>query len=97
MDRRKEKAMTQGRIRRLTIIGVFILGEIVGVGAASVQAASPAGVLKQATHWGISADWLDPATCGNPISAHLHLYLFHDSMLKAMPEEIGRASCRERV
>lgn len=48
--------------------------------------AVPKGVLRQAIHWGISADWLDPATCSHPVSAHLPLYLFHDALVKAMPE-----------
>lgn len=46
----------------------------------------PKGVLKLAIHWGLSADWLYSATCGNPISAHLPLYRLHDSLLNAMPE-----------
>ncbi len=86
MNQRKQKAMKPGSIRRLALIGIFIFGGILNVGAGTVQAAPPTGVLKEAIHWGISADWLDPATCGNPISAHLPLYLFHDSLLKAMPE-----------
>ncbi len=48
--------------------------------------APPQGTLKQAIHWSISADWLDPATCGFAVSAHLPLYLFHDALVKAMPE-----------
>ena len=43
--------------------------EIVGVGhfgavllGASGAMAAPQGVMKQAIHWGLSADWLDPAT-----------------------------------
>ena len=39
------------------IIGVMIIS-----GLNPVQAAAPAGVLKEAIHWGLSADWLDPAT-----------------------------------
>jgi len=50
------------------------------------QAAAPTGVLKQAIHWGISADWLDPATGGHASSGHLPLYLFHDALVKPMPE-----------
>ena len=48
--------------------------------------AAPAGVLKQAIHWRISADWLDPATGGFAVSAQLPLYLFHDALLKPMPD-----------
>ncbi len=50
------------------------------------RAAAPSGVLKQAIHWGISADWLDPATGGHASSGYLPLYLFHDALLKPMPE-----------
>ncbi len=48
--------------------------------------AAPHGVLKQAIHWGLSADWLDPATGGHASSGHLPLYLFHDALIKPMPE-----------
>ncbi|MDP3039921.1 MAG: ABC transporter substrate-binding protein, partial [Deltaproteobacteria bacterium] len=51
-----------------------------------VQAASPAGVLKEAIHWGLSADWLDPATSSGLIPSQITLYLFHDALLKPMPE-----------
>ena len=51
-----------------------------------IQAAAPSGVLKQAIHWGISADWLDPATGGHASSGFLTLYLFHDALVKPMPD-----------
>ncbi|MDO8957207.1 MAG: ABC transporter substrate-binding protein, partial [Deltaproteobacteria bacterium] len=53
---------------------------------AYVRAYEPEGILKQAIHWGLSADWLDPATAGFAISAHLGLYFYHDSLVKAMPQ-----------
>ncbi len=53
---------------------------------AYVRAYEPEGILKQAIHWGLSADWLDPATAGFAISAHLALYFYHDSLVKAMPQ-----------
>jgi len=65
---------------------VLAIGGMLHFGSAYVLAAPPRGVLKQGIHWGLSADWLDPATAGFPISAHLPLYLFHDSLVKAMPE-----------
>lgn len=68
----------------LTIMVLAIL-VILHCGSTNVPAA-PQGVLKEGIHWGLSADWLDPATSGYAISAHLPLYLFHDALLKAMPE-----------
>ena len=63
----------------LAVLGIFLLG------AMKDATAAPQGVLKQAIHWSISADWLDPATASYTISAHLPLYLFHDALIKAMP------------
>jgi peptide/nickel transport system substrate-binding protein len=63
----------------LTVVGIFQF-----VTAHRVQA-KPEGTLKQAIHWGISADWLDPATTSTSISAYVPLYLFHDGLLKPMP------------
>ncbi len=67
----------------------LIMPAVVGMvlfASVHVQAAAPSGVLKQAIHWGISADWLDPATGGHASSGHLTLYLFHDALVKPMPE-----------
>jgi peptide/nickel transport system substrate-binding protein len=55
--------------------------------APRVPAAPPQGVLKEAIHWGVSADFLDPAISGSHISTFT-LYLFHDALLKPMPDEI---------
>ena len=57
--------------------------------------AKPEGVLKQAIHWSISADWLDPATAGFSIFAHLPVYLFHDALVKAMPQGFYAPSIAE--
>lgn len=54
--------------------------------SAEISEAAPEGVLKQGIHWGISADWLDPATAGFTVSANLPLYLFHDALVKPMPD-----------
>ena len=35
---------------------------------------------------GVSADWLDPATGGYATSVALTMYLFHDALVKPMPE-----------
>ncbi len=65
----------------LAILGVFHFG------LAEVRAASPSGEFKGGIHWAISADWLDPAVnSGLAISTYLPLYLFHDALVKAMPE-----------
>jgi peptide/nickel transport system substrate-binding protein len=68
----------------MAIIGlaVFVVSLF---GQANITPAAPKGFLKQAIHWGLSADWLDPATAGHAVSAHLPLYLFHDALLKPMP------------
>ena len=68
----------------LAIAGRLALGGILAVGTGDVRAAPPTDVLKQAIHWGISADWLDPAG-GGMVSGHIPLYLFHDALVKPMP------------
>ncbi len=69
----------------------WVLFMMAGVGmvfgsSVDVPAAAPSGVLKQAIHWGLSADWLDPSTNPGLISSQITLYLFHDALLKSMPE-----------
>ena len=66
----------------LAIWGVLFLR------SAGISEAAPQGVLKQAIHWGLSADWLDPASTGYTGAAHLAMYLFHDALLKPMPDGI---------
>ncbi len=76
--------MRASRMHRIWIT-LAIVGMIWGAGA-SLQAAAPSGVVKQAIHWGLSADWLDPATNPGLISSAVSLYLFHDALVKPMPE-----------
>ncbi len=64
----------------LAIFSVFFIGSV------RIAEAAPEGVLKQGIHWGISADWLDPASAGYTVSANLPLYLFHDALIKPMPD-----------
>jgi peptide/nickel transport system substrate-binding protein len=71
--------------RRLLMVAVLTLGGMLLLGSFEVFAAPPEGTLKQAIHWSLSADYLDPATCSNSKSAFLVLYLFHDTLVKAMP------------
>jgi len=87
--------MKPGSIRRLAIIGVLILGGILYWGTDEGQAAPPAGVLKQAIHWSFSSDWLDPATGNFPMPAFHPMYLFHDALLKPMPEGLYTPSLAE--
>jgi len=49
--------------RHLLLVMSVVVGVILGA-SVHVPAAGPSGVLKQAIHWGLSADWLDPATIG---------------------------------
>jgi len=56
--------------------------------------AAPQGVLKEAIHWSISGDYLDPAS-SHFISASLPLYLFHDALFKPMPEGLYTPSLAE--
>ena len=65
---------------------VLIAGAVLISGMNPVQAAPPAGTLKQAIHWGLSADWLDPATNSSLIPSQIVLYLLHDALLKPMPD-----------
>jgi peptide/nickel transport system substrate-binding protein len=69
----------------LAITAISIFG-LIHFGSVDIAVASPEGVLKEAIHWGISADFLDPATGGYAVSGHLPLYLFHDALLKPMAE-----------
>jgi peptide/nickel transport system substrate-binding protein len=83
---KRRKDMRSGRKRWLLVIVTLTLGILFQIGPASVQA-KPEGVMKMAIHWGVSADWLDPATTqGATLSPFLSMYLFHDALLKAMPE-----------
>jgi hypothetical protein len=45
----------------------------------------PKGTLKEAIHWNISADYLDPALGRAIVTANLPLYFFHDALVKPMP------------
>ena len=70
---------------RFMLAALAFVGMVLGA-SVLVQAAAPSGVLKQAIHWGHSADWLEPATNPGLISSEIPLYLFHDALVKPMPE-----------
>ena len=52
---------TKGKERLFTILVVLVCMTLL-IGATDASAKKPKGTLKEAIHWGISADWLDPAT-----------------------------------
>ncbi len=68
------------------VVMTLVIGGALLLGSAGVSEAAPQGVLKQAIHWGFSADWLDPASTGYTGAAQLPMYLFHDALLKPMPD-----------
>ena len=73
------------RGRNLWLAGIFLF--IFGVtflGSAGNLFAAPQGTLKEAIHWAISADWLDPATTSATTSAVIALYFYHDALVKAV-------------
>jgi peptide/nickel transport system substrate-binding protein len=57
--------------------------------------AAPQGTLKEAIHWGLSADWFDPAVSSHVTSAFFILYFIHDALIKAMPNETYAPSLAE--
>ena len=68
---------------------IFIILNVIAMTLTTLvplQAAAPSGVLKQAIHWSLSADWNDPATNPGLITSSVSQYLFHDALLKSMPE-----------
>jgi peptide/nickel transport system substrate-binding protein len=77
MRAKKRNWATVGLV--LAILGVLSLAPSEGI------AKAPQGVLKQAIHWGISADWLDPSTSSALIPSQICTYLFHDALVKPMP------------
>lgn len=70
------------KVTFLVVLGTFCLGLPSGF------AAIPKGTLKGAIHWGLSADWFDPALPGLGTSSHVVLMIFHDALLKSMPGEM---------
>lgn len=69
----------------LWVLALMIGGMLIA-GCPPAQAAAPAGTLKMAIHWGLSADWLDPSSNSALIPSQITLYLFHDALFKPMPD-----------
>ena len=78
------------KMRNITFrsLWVLVICLISLLDAARTAVATPQGTLKQAIHWGISADWLDPATNATGTAAQTPLWFFHDALLKAMPNGV---------
>ena len=82
MLRKKNGKLFMGIL--LALMGIFHMAAGDAQGESSRK---PQGILKQAIHWGISADWLDPSSPGSVgMAAHFSLYLLHDALVKPMPE-----------
>ncbi|MDD1748922.1 MAG: ABC transporter substrate-binding protein [Methanothrix sp.] len=79
------KRMSWIRTWQTMMIMLAVLGALF-LRAAGISEAAPQGVLKQAIHWGFSADWLDPGSTGYTGAAQLPMYLFYDALLKPMPD-----------
>ena len=77
--------MRIGSGKRLWALTLLLIGGLILAGPLAVSAKEPKGTLREAFHWAISADWLDPATGGYLVSAHLPLYFYHDALVKPMP------------
>jgi len=87
--------MKIGRIKRLGKVAFLAVLVVLLLCSWQAAAAPPTGVLKEVIHWGLSADWLDPATATHSTSAFLILYLIHDALVKAMPEATYSPSLAE--
>ena len=75
--------MSIRKIWRVVIVMVFL--GLFNFRPANILAAAPEGLLKAAIHWGLSADYNDPSMAGT-YTAGFNLYLFHDALIKAMPD-----------
>lgn len=64
------------------VFPVFAFLVILCGNSTNVSVAAPAGVMRQAIHWGLSGDWLDPATNPGLTASSIMLYLFHDALIK---------------
>lgn len=81
--------------RRLRFMAVILVFCGILLLSSTTTSAAPQGTLKQAIHWGLSADWLDPATSTHVTSAFFILYFIHDALIKAMPGETYAPSLAE--
>lgn len=78
-----QKSVTKRVTFSLIIVSITVFFQF---GMENIVTAAPRGVIKTGIHWGVSAESLDPATCSYLVSAQFPLYLFHDALVKPMPE-----------
>jgi peptide/nickel transport system substrate-binding protein len=81
--------MRKVRNRLVMIVLMLAIFGFLHIRPCNVGAAGPEGVYREAIHYGISSDFLDPGTGGYSISGSLMLYLFHDALFKPMPPMPG--------
>jgi len=76
----------KGKRKQLLLSGMaLIILAMILLSLVNVTAAQPQGVLKQAIHWNLSADWLDPASAGSVASTGLlPQYLYQDAIVKVI-------------
>jgi peptide/nickel transport system substrate-binding protein len=67
----------------ISIVAIFV---VFFWSSPKAQPASPQGTLKEAIHWLIPADSLDPSLTTTSGPNYLPLPFFHDSLVKPMPE-----------
>jgi peptide/nickel transport system substrate-binding protein len=79
------------------VLTVSLLAILAGLYFSSPQvlAGAPQGVMKGVVHFGIAGDWLDPSITLANQSAYFTLYLFHDSLVKPMPNDMYYPSLAE--
>lgn len=54
--------------------------------ASQVSAGRPEGFFRGTMHWGMSANWMDPSITDLRAPGYFNLYMFHDALLKPMPD-----------
>ena len=74
------------KLKRLSITTLIIVFMIFAFTANQVLASRPAGHFKGTMHWGVSANWMDPSITDLRAPGYFNLYMFHDALLKPMPE-----------
>ena len=84
-----------GKNKYLLVVMVLAIWPIVHFSSTEAPAASPQGTLKQANHYTISADYLDPATCSNAKHAFEVMYFFHDALVKTTASGLSTPSLAE--
>ncbi len=76
---------TKARIVLWGITLVVVLG-LLTFGAFQVQAGEQKGVFRGTIHWGVAAKWMDPSVTDLRAPGYFNLYMFHDALLKPMPD-----------